>query len=210
MLFQLLLCIGALGQDATEAAFARATAMYVAERRATFIATGMKPIEEAAKERREVRRFRMWVFVPNAIPAMEIEKRRGSVTLSLNWPGRPSARHSLPTSVWRELTALDELVFQQKNLDFERFRERVLSAEVPGSCHGDIADFEAAISGRVRSAGAGECTSALESFNPAKSAAAAIFARVAIATRRGCSIDGATPGNALIRCFPQNPVKPVD
>lgn len=199
MLLGTLFLVATANQDLTEPSFRRGIAENAAYRREQFIAAGLMPIEEVARKRRDVRRLLVSVWLPGSPPVMEIERHRNnSVTLILTWPHKRAARHSLPASVWKKLTALDDAVFARPPYDLSRIGRRPAGVV---SCHGDTADFEASVKGRVQTAGAGQCFPRLESFDAAKLSAVAVFVRAAISTRPDCAMGDSAPADALVKCF---------
>lgn len=199
MLVTTLLLIATASQDVSELRFRQAIADNATYHRERFIAAGLMPIEEAAKKERNVRRLLVSVWLPGRPPVIEIERQSdGSVTLLLTWQNEPSERHPLEASVWRDLTALDSAVFATPEYDLSRIGR---SPEGSYGCHGDTAAFEASIEGRVQTAGASQCLPRIESFDDAKLSAIALFSRVAIASRPGCTTDDTRPADALVKCF---------
>ena len=165
-----------------------------------FITTAVTPIEVVAREGRELRRYRPHSFVPIELPAIEIERHRDrTVTLLLIWRSRPAERHKIPETIWRELTALDHVVFARQTHEpfpVQKDVSRVVA------CHGESADFEAATAGRVRTVSASECFSVIERLDAARLAAIGIFVKAAATTRPGCTYDGSKLASILMKCFP--------
>lgn len=194
-----LLLFASAGQDLSEPVFRKRVVDNAEFRRQQFIAAGLMPIEEAARRRRNIRRLRLWVWLPANPPVMEIERHHNKkVTLLLTWRDKPSERHFIPASIWEELKSLDKDVFAPPAYDLKRIGIR---PEGSVSCHGDIADFEASIGRQVRSAGAAQCFPRLESFDPAKLAAIKVFTQAAVASRNECQFDDARPADSFVKCF---------
>ena len=199
MLLATLLLIATVGQDVSELTFRRAIADNATYHRERFIEAGLMPIEEAAKKGRNVRRLLVSVWIPGRPPVMEIERQSdGSVTLLLTWQDKPSERHPLDASVWKDLMALDKAVFATPKYDLNQIGK---PPEGVYGCHGDTAAFEASIDGRVQTAAASQCLPRMESFDDAKRSVIALFSKVAITTQPGCTTDDARPAEALIHCF---------
>lgn len=200
----LLLAAPAGAVQLTEADFRAGLADWARYRRDEFVKAGLAPIEQVAAERREVRRFQLSVWLPNRIPAVEVERRRdGDVVIRTARAGQAVTERVVPGTVWTRLIALDAVVFAKPQLaDVRPWDERIASG------HGDRIALEGSRRGKVLSAGGGQCVGSLETFGTAKRAVVAIYADALLDVEPGCRTlarDDSTA--ALIECFSGRPAK---
>ena len=150
--------------------------------RTRFIEKGLQPIEEAARDGREVRRILVRAWVPGDLPALELEKLPdGSVTLALARGGAVEKRVPVPAGTWARFAALDAGVYAPPPP-----RAPVSESARSASCHGTGALFESASGGVVRSASADQCVNASSPFNEARRETMNTLVDLALAAQPGC------------------------
>lgn len=189
----LLLSIGsAQAQSHDKSAFQAAQRRNAEFRRDQFVDAGLPSIEAVAKSGRTVRRMWLQGFYPVGFPIMELERMRdGSVFFSLFRSGSVIHRVQLDGKIWRDIVAQDREVFEAPTPTMPPPRPPT------AVCHGDIAYFEAADSGRTRSAGAVACAG---TFNAAQRSAVDAFAGLARETLGCARIDGSDAVSNLVNC----------